>query len=146
VQITIGQAVGQAETVLTRLLARVLAETGTSRNTYLAMQRLAALGGGVTREAYITDLGDWLGLDLWAAGDLVASLAESGVLAEEAGIVRLAPGGADLQARILGSMSAVTRSLVAPLDPADVEAAIATLTRLTARARALLAAGADEAA
>ncbi len=145
-QITIGQAVGQAEAVLTRLLAHALAETGTSRETYLAMQRLAALGGVVDREEYITDLGDWLGLDLWAAGELVASLAESGVLAEESGAIRLAPAGADLQARIRGSSSAVTRALVAPLDPAEVEVTIATLTRLTARARDLLAAGADEAA
>jgi hypothetical protein len=40
---TIGQAVGIAETELTRLLAGVLAETGTPRETYLAMQRLSFL-------------------------------------------------------------------------------------------------------
>jgi hypothetical protein len=34
----IGQAVGQAEAALSRLLVQVLAETGTTRETYLALQ------------------------------------------------------------------------------------------------------------
>jgi hypothetical protein len=65
--VTIGQAVGQAEAVLTRLLARVLAETRTSRQDYLALQRLAALGGVASREEYITDLSGALYIDLWSA-------------------------------------------------------------------------------
>jgi hypothetical protein len=59
----LGQAVGQAEASLTRLLSGVLAEWDTSRETYLALQRLAALGGQASRDAYENDLADWLDLE-----------------------------------------------------------------------------------
>jgi hypothetical protein len=45
----------------------------------------------------------------------------------------------------VSSVAAVTRSLVAPIDPADMEATIRTLSELTARARMMLSAGAGEA-
>ncbi len=136
--VTIGQAVGQAEAVLTKLLARVLAETGTSRQDYLAMQRLTALGGSASREDYLTDLGNWLEIDLWAAGELADSLSESGLLEQDAGSVRFGAAGEALRGQIARSIGAVTRSLVAPIDPADVETTIRTLSQLTTRARALL--------
>src|ERR1700719_2716953 len=47
---TIGQAVGQAEASLTRLLTGILAERGTSRETYLGVQRLTSLGGHAARD------------------------------------------------------------------------------------------------
>jgi hypothetical protein len=144
--VPIGQAVGQAEAVLTKFLARVLAETGTSRQDYLALQRLAALGGAASREDYVTDLGKWFDLDLWAAGELADSLAEAGLVQPDAGGVRFSPEGAELRDRIVRSAGAVTQSLVAPIDPADLEVTIRTLQGLTARARALLAAGAGEVA
>jgi hypothetical protein len=53
---TIGRAVGIAETELTRLLAGVLADTGTPRETCLAMQRLSFLGGVPATEAFVLDL------------------------------------------------------------------------------------------
>lgn len=142
--ITIGQAVGQAEGVLSQFLARVLAETGTSRQDYLAMQRLAGLGGTATREAYVFDLSDGLRLDLWAAGELADTLTESGILQESDGVVRLGNYGQDLRMRIAGSAGAVTRALVAPLNPADVEVTIRTLREITERGREFLAAGAGD--
>ena len=139
--IPIGTAVGQAEAVLSQLLARVLAETGTSREHYLAMQRLAGLGGAATREAYVFDLSDALEIDLWAAGELADTLAEAGLLAEADGVIQLGEHGADVRGRIAGSAGAITRALLAPISPADVETTIRTLREVTQRGRALLAAG-----
>ena len=135
--VPLGQAVGQAEVVLSRLLADVLAETGISRETYLAMRRLTALGGAAAHDAYIHDLSDWLELDLWTARELAASLISSEVLAEADGAVRLSPRGEELRRKINGSVSAVTTTLLAPLDGADVETTIRTLQEITARAAAL---------
>lgn len=143
--VPLGQAVAQAETVLSQLLARTLAETGTSRQDYLALQRLTALGGTATRDAYIADLSEWLRIDLWGAGELADSLAAAGLLGSRDGTVGFAPGGTELRDQIARSAGAVTRSIVAPLDPADLEATIRTLRQVTARGRALLAAGQDEA-
>lgn len=139
--VPIGMAVGQAEAVLSKLLARVLAETGTSRQHYLAMQRLAGLGGAATREAYVFDLSGALEIDLWTAGELADTLADAGLLAEADGVIQLGDYGADMRGRIAGSAGALTRALLAPISPADVETTIRTLREVTQRGRALLAAG-----
>jgi hypothetical protein len=144
--VTIGQAVGQAEAVLTKLLARVLAETGTSRQDYLAMQRLTALGGTATREDYLADLSSWLDLDLWGAGELADSLTASGLLDQGRGTVKFAAAGTELRDRIVSSAGAVTRPLFARVDPADLEVTIRTLRELTKRARTMLGSSAGEAA
>ncbi len=134
----IGQVVGQAEAVLSKLLARVLAEAGTSRQDYLALQRLAALGGSAPREDYLADLSGWLDIDLWAAGELADRLSGSGLLAHDGPIVRFAPAGARLRERIASAAGVASRPLVAPIDPADLEVTIRTLRDLTARAGAVL--------
>src|SRR5690242_21670718 len=73
----IGQAVGQAQASLTRLLTGILAESGTSYLLWLGLQRLTAVGGQPARAAYEADLSYWLQLDGPAAarltGDLVAA-------------------------------------------------------------------------
>ena len=56
----IGQAVGQAQASLTKILLGILAESGTGYQDYLGLQRLTTLGGEATREAYERDLSDWL--------------------------------------------------------------------------------------
>ena len=141
----LGQVVAQAEAVLSQLLSRALAETGTSRQDYLALQRLTALGGAATRDAYIADLSEWLRIDLWSAGELADSLAAAGLVGSRDGTVGFAQGGTELRDQVARSAGAVTRSILAPLDPADLEATIRTLRQVTARGRALLAAGRDEA-
>jgi len=141
--VTIGQAVGQAEAVLSRLLAGVLAQTGTSRQGYLALQRLAALGGAATREDYVTDLSNWLSVDLWTAGELADSLAQAGLLEAGGGPVRFAPAGRELRDRIVGSASAAAQSVIAPLDPADLATTVRVLRVVAARGRALLAAATE---
>lgn len=142
--VTIGQAVGQAEAVLSRLLARVLAQTGTSRQSYLALQRLAALGGTAPREDYVTDLSTSLPVDLWGAGELATSLEAAGHVEQANGMVSLTPAGEALRDRIVADASATTRSLLAPLNPADVQATIRTLQEVTARGRALVASAAED--
>jgi hypothetical protein len=133
--VPIGQAVGQAESALTTLLADVLAETGTRRETYIGLQRMTALGGSVSREAYTNDLSDWMRLSPDAAEELAAEMTRSGLLAVEDGMIRMAPAGAGLRGTILGSVQAITASLLAPLDARDVETTIRILEEITTRAR-----------
>jgi DNA-binding MarR family transcriptional regulator len=135
--IPIGQAVGMAETALSRLLAGVLAETGTSRPTYLALQRMAALGDHATRDQYVADLAEWLDLDQPRAGELADSLVASELLTVTDTAVRLSDTGAGLRARILNSVGTVTAGLYEPFDPADLETTVSTLLRITKRAREL---------
>ena len=66
----LGQAVGQAQASLTKLLTGILAGRGTSHQVWLGLQRLNALGGRPTREAYEADLSYWLQLDGPAVLDL----------------------------------------------------------------------------
>lgn len=106
---TIGQAVGIAETELTRLLAGVLAETGTPRETYLALQRLSFLGGAPATETFVLDLSDALALDEHSA--------------------------AALQDRLRRSAGRLGAELVAPFDASDIETTIRTLQAVTERAR-----------
>lgn len=135
--IPVGQAVGMAETVLTKLLAGVLAETGTSRPAYLAMQRLIALGDGASRDAYLADLGYWLDLDLPAAGTLVDGLAADGLVTVTPAAVRLTAAGKDLLAKIRTAAGEVTGQLYGSLDPADLQAMVTTLREITTRAQAM---------
>jgi DNA-binding MarR family transcriptional regulator len=140
----IGQTVGQAEAALSRLLAGILAETGTTRETYLALQRMAALGDGPLREDYARDLNDALGLDLWAAGNLVDTLVSAGLLAAGEGgddTVRLTPAGTELRGKLQDSVRAVNAPLWESLDAVVLDTTIKTLQEITARARALRAVG-----
>jgi DNA-binding MarR family transcriptional regulator len=146
---TIGQAVGLAEAALTRLLAGVLAETGTSRETYLAFQRLRFLGGAAAMDAYVGDLSDALSLDGPAAAALAGSLQTAGLIheferdASGGPVVELTAAGAALLDRILGSVARVTAELTAPFDAADIETTIRTLQAVTERARQLQPADQD---
>jgi len=140
----IGQMVGQAETALSRLLAGILAETGTPRETYLALQRMAALGDGPLRADYARDLNDAFGLDLWAAGNLVDTLVSAGLLAAGEGgddTVRLTPAGAELRSKLQDSVRAVNAPLWESLDVVALDTTIKTLREITARARALCPVG-----
>jgi DNA-binding MarR family transcriptional regulator len=137
----LGQAVGQAEAALSRLLSGVVAETGTSREAYLALQRMAALGDRAARGDYARDLSESLGLDPWAAGQLADSLVSDGLLASGEGseekTILLTAAGEDLRGRIADSARAVSAPLLAPLDVVAVDTTIRTLQEITDRARAL---------
>ena len=148
----IGQAVGQAEAALTRLLTGVLAESGTSRQTYLSLQRLNALGGEATPDAYERDLSDWLELDATAATRLAADLVAAG-LAETGstdtgstetgstetggGVIRLTARGRGLRASVLAASAKITGPLLAAIDRDDLETTVRTLDEITRRARGI---------
>jgi len=133
--LAIGQAVGQAQSVLTRLLSGVLAETGTARETHLALQRLAVHGGAAGRQDYVRDLSDWLDVDLWTARELADGMVADGLLMLSGESIRLAGSGAELSARIRRAIGDVTAPLYATLDPADIETTVRTLRDITAAAR-----------
>jgi hypothetical protein len=133
----IGQAVGQAESVLSGMLAGVLEQTRTERGTYLALQRMAVLGGEASRDRYVRDLSDWLNLNLWDAGELADSLIAAGLLTTTDAAIRLADAGAELLAGIAASIGAITTPLWRAFDPADLETTVATLREITIRVRSL---------
>ena len=133
----VGQAVGQAEASLTRLLSGVLAESGTSRETYLGLQRLTALGGQATRDAYERDLSDWLQLDRAAAGRLADDLLAAGVAATEGDAIRLTAQGQGLREGILAASAEIIGPMLASLDRVDLETTTRTLQEITRQARAV---------
>jgi DNA-binding MarR family transcriptional regulator len=146
---TIGQAVGLAEAALTRLLTGVLAETGTSREAYLAFQRLSFLGGTAAMDGYVRDLSDALALDAPAATALATSLQTAGLIhdierdATGGRVVGLTAAGAELQDRLRRSVGRVSAELTAPFDAADIETTIRTLQAITERAQHLRPADQD---
>ena len=94
----IGQAVGQAQASLTRLLTGILAGTGTSYLLWLGLQRLNALGGQPTREAYEADLSYWLQLDGPAAARLAGDVVAAGLAASDGdGLIALSAQGRALR-------------------------------------------------
>lgn len=137
VGLQLGQVLGQAQSVLSGLLARVLEQTQTKNETYLALQRMALLGGAAGRDRYVGDLSDWLDLSQREAGELADSLLAAGLLTEADQEFRLADAGAQLRASIVESMGAITTPMWASFDPADLETTATTLRELVLRARAL---------
>jgi hypothetical protein len=133
----IGGAVGQAESVLSRLLAGVLAKTGTKRQTYLALQRLLAHGDDVGREDYVRDLSDALDVDLWSAGELALGLVTDGLVTLTGETITLSEAGALLRERIRHEIADVMAPVWEQLDPADIETTVRTLGRVTTLARAV---------
>jgi DNA-binding MarR family transcriptional regulator len=136
--IPVGQAVGMAERVLTKLLAGVLAETGMSRQAYLGMQRLIAMGDSPSRDGYLADLGYWLDLDRPAAANLIDSLVADGLVTETPGTVSLTAAGQDLLATIRTAAGEAAAKLYEPFDQADLQAMVTTLREITTRAQAIL--------
>jgi hypothetical protein len=146
----IGQSVGQAQATLTRLLDGILAESGTSHQAWLGLQRLNALGGQPGRDAYERDLCNWLHLDgqeaARLAGDLVAAglaetgLAETGLagtgLAGTGGdAIRMTDAGRKLRQDVLATSAQVTGPVLAAVDRGDLEVTIRTLDEITRRVR-----------
>lgn len=136
----IGQAVGQAQASLTRLLTGILAESGTSYQVWLGLQRLAALGGQATREAYERDLSDWLLLDGPAAARLAGELAAAGLADTADGAVRLTAQGRGLREQVLAASAKITGPMLATIDRGDLETTVRTLDEITRRARGTISA------
>jgi DNA-binding MarR family transcriptional regulator len=134
----IGQAVGQAQSVLSRVLVEKVAQAGTTRENYLALQRLGVLGDAATMDAYVRDLADWLDLDMPSAGQLADGLAAAGLVTDDGGEVEITADGAGLRKEVAGLISAVTAPLYEGLSPTDVQTTVRTLRGLSTGARAAL--------
>src|SRR5580698_4206427 len=96
----IGGALGQAQSVLAGLLVDKVAQAGTDRETYLALQRLGVLGDAAARDRYVRDLVDWLDLDARSAAGLVDRLIADGLVTAAQGTVTIGDDGAQLRSRI----------------------------------------------
>jgi hypothetical protein len=132
----IGPSVGLAQAALARLLTGILAESGTSYQAWLGLQRLTALGGQATREAYERDLIDWLRLDGPAAARLAGDVAAAGLAASgDDGSIALSAGGRALREEVLAASAKVTGPMLATIDRADLDTTIRTLEEITRRAR-----------
>jgi len=131
----IGPAVGQAQASLTRLLTGILAGSGTSHQAWLGLQRLAALGGQATQEAYLRDLSDWLLLDGPAAARLADDLVAAGLADTEGGAMRLTAQGRGLREQVLAASAKITGPMLAMIDRDDLETTVRTLDEITRRAR-----------
>jgi hypothetical protein len=132
----IGQSVGQAEASLNRLLTGILAESGTSYQSWLGLQRLNALGGEPARDAYERDLRDWLLLDGPAAAGLAGDLIASGLAATDGGTIRMTEAARRLRQDVIAASAQVTGPALASVDRADLETTIRTLNEITRRVRA----------
>ena len=135
----IGQAVGQAEATLTKLLGMALADRSISRRVYLALQRLNALGDQATRTVYEQDLTEWLELGPAAAAGLADELIQAGLAAASGGDggIRLTSQGQALRADILADGRRLTGPVLATIDPADLQTTIRTLTEITTGLRGI---------
>jgi len=133
----IGQAVGQAQASLTKILLGILAESGTGYQDYLGLQRLTALGGETTREAYERDLVDWLELDATAAARLAGDLVVAGLAETEGGAIRLSAQGRGLREGVLAASAKITGPMLATIDRDDLETTVRTLDEITRRARGI---------
>jgi hypothetical protein len=132
----IGQAVGQAQASLTRLLTGILAGTGTSYPVWLGLQRLNALGGEPSREAYEADLSYWLHLDGPAAARLAGDVVAAGLATSDGdGTVTLSAQGRALREEVLATSVQVTGPMLATIDRADLDTTIRTLEEITRLAR-----------
>jgi hypothetical protein len=132
----IGQAVGQAQASLTRLLTGILAGTETSYLLWLGLQRLNAMGGHPAREAYEADLSYWLQLDGPAAARLADEVVAAG-LADSSGdgTVTVSAGGRTLREKVLAASARVTGPMLATIDRGDLDTTIRTLAEITRLAR-----------
>ena len=133
----IGQAVGQAQASLTRLLTGILAESGTSYLLWLGLQRLNAMGGQPARAAYEADLSYWLQLDAPAAARLAGDVVRAGLATSGGdGTVALSAGGRALREAVLARSAQVTGPILTTIDRGDLETTIRTLEQITSLARA----------
>src|ERR1700755_2962153 len=132
----LGQAVGQTQASLTRLLTGNLARTGTSHQVGLGLQRLNALGGRSAREAYEADLSYWLQLDGPAAARLAGDVVAAGLAArgdDRSGA--LSARGRALREEVLAASAQVTGPMLATIDHAELDTTIRTLEKITRLAR-----------
>lgn len=135
-----GQDIGEAEGAVRALLDRILADTGTTSNEYIALRVLAVRGPATAPAALHEFLAGQrqLGLDLAAAAELLGRLEAKGLVSGSApdgpGPTQLTPEGAALHARLAAAVTTVTTRLYADFDPDDLATAHRVLAQVVERA------------
>jgi len=137
----IGQAVGQAQSILSGVLVEAVAQAGTTRETYLALQRLGVLGDAATLDDYVRDVVDWLDMDTRSARELAGGLADAGLVGAGDGAVEITADGVQLRKKVVAIISAVTEPLYEHLSASDVDTTVRTLRGLSTGVRATMQAG-----
>ncbi len=138
-----GQDIAEAQGAVRALLDRVLADTGTTSNEYVALRVLAVRGPAASPAAFHEFLAGQrqLELDLPAVADLLGRLEVRGLIsgssADGAGPTQLTAEGAALHARLADAVAAVTRQLYADFDPDDLATAHRVLAGVIERAERL---------
>ena len=137
-----GQDVGEAEGALTALLIQTLAstDTGMTRTQYIAL-RVVALRGPFPSPAALHDVlagQPQLGLDRVQVAELLHGLEAQGLVTgsdpDGPGPTSVTPRGAELNATLAGTVSALTQRLYAGLDPEELAIAHRVLVEVTDRA------------
>jgi DNA-binding MarR family transcriptional regulator len=138
-----GQDIAEAQGAVRALLDRVLADTGTTSNEYVALRVLAVRGPAASPVAFHEYLAGQrqLGLDLPAAADLLGGLEARGLIsgssADSSGPTQVTAEGAALHGRLADAVTAVTRQLYADFDPDDLATAHRVLAGVIERAERL---------
>jgi hypothetical protein len=131
----LGPTVALAQQALTRRLHALLGDLETEPAHYYALRVIS------TRGPLSSGALDWqlaqAPVAAEAAADAPATLAREGLLAVDGDTVVLTPAGTETLARLGEPIAALTRDLLAPLDPEDLATTIRTLQAATARADAL---------
>src|SRR4029453_922919 len=134
-----GQDIGEAEGAVRALLEHVLDGTGVTADEYVILRVLTFRGSWPSRDA----LRDFLAaqrqlrLSPSAAEALLAGLESRGLITGTS----ISPAGASRHTDLATRVTAATRDLYGPLDPADLATAHRVLTEVVTRADHLRRAG-----
>jgi DNA-binding MarR family transcriptional regulator len=131
------QSIGQTAGTLRRLVKRVLADTDTTYEQWMALN-LAASSGGIDRHQLSARLADAVQIESAAAAATVRELSAAGFLeTEPRRPVGLSDTGRDRHARIRGVLDKATAPLSADLPVDDLAAARRVLAAISQRADAV---------
>jgi DNA-binding MarR family transcriptional regulator len=125
-----GQALAFAERTLTATLREHLAQRDTKPETWYALQLIATRGPGLSREALVRDLEGSRTMTPGAVRDLLASLAEEGLIRGDAQVDLTAEGEA-LHRSLREYISGPTTRLLSQFDIDDIETTVRTLQAVT---------------
>jgi hypothetical protein len=128
----LGQTVALAQQALTRRLHALLADLDTEPAHYYAL-RVVATRGPLSSGALDWQLAQ-APVSADAAADALATLVGDRLLALDGDTVALTDAGTQALARLAEPIGALSRELLAPLDPEDLAVTIRTLQAATARA------------
>jgi hypothetical protein len=131
----LGQALAFAERTLTGALRRHLAERGTTPETWYALQLIATHGPALARDALTADLESSRTLDVDSTRELLARLADEGLIRGDAELDLTADGLA-LHASLREYVARPTIRLLSQFDIHDVETTVRTSQAITERAAA----------